>query len=929
MRDKGQTVIIVIAFLTFLFIVGVAFFTLSQAERAASLRHLDGVRARYIAEAGVAYALQVLKLDRQVNVIDSFEDLSFKHFLGEEADLDADGKPESRWFNVTDSEGKVAGRFCVRVSDEASKINLNTIEGEKLEKLFSQLGIGESKAGSLLNRRPFSAVEQAGQVLGKDDFALARDFLTVYSRDWELNLDRERRFYLNSSSAQVIFEGFLNAGIRSPHQKAANLKDASDSGLCQTFLDEFIRSNIMPAQLQEAGSWANKGSFYEAYSSSPESGKFIWSNLPIEDGEYYCFLYGPENVLYYKGDIGEVYLDGEEDESELVSSGEGLTKKVTVSAGSLTLNIKPVKDKTCGFSYIELVSLEPKNGLSRKVITGTEAIVINEVIPKLSTQILMDTPQDIDPGQIFIHTFNNARAGNYYAVVLAKEAGGFVGDVTINGKMGDSLYDKDYLPATVNIGSEGTITLQIKNNSLGKAGFMGLIILQQPDAEFIELLNLSPEEIDLSDFSFEAYSSKDELIAGWPGRIPQGTKIAPYQHLAFSVDNSDSSPSPDLLKGNNISFQGVWGFNGVGLAFDEHLGTIDKSFDLLPDEGGRVILKDNLGRQVDGVEYLSPQVKEFISLERTDPSAKTDDDLDGFFDGWYPSENKNGATPSSANENSGMYTVNEDGSLLKHSPSEIVVYNRKLTDLSEALDLPEGRRWKKFGILDLSCIADRFAYNATELDLSGHYISGEFKEKDGVFESSHKQDAGVWEFTKIPKGSYLLSISSDNLSAEGEKILLSYKTDSKGDFKDYSSLLFVQGVAFYGKVEFKEDNSFFGLKIINDSEKKLAIDKVQLEPIDSVYGRININTAKEEALLGIISSESLVETILNNRPIGNKDNRKLGVGELFLLDSNFLSFHNSLTVKSDVFEIYSRGEYSPQEKTMAYQIIRTVLERGE
>ncbi len=144
----------------------------------------------------------------------------------------------------------------------------------------------------------------------------------------------------------------------------------------------------------------------------------------------------------------------------------------------------------------------------------------------------------------------------------------------------------------------------------------------------------------------------------------------------------------------------------------------------------------------------------------------------------------------------------------------------------------------------------------------------------------------------------------------------------------FGNLLFAEGIAFYGKVEVREDKTTLQLKIINDSEKKLVLKKIQLEPVSSVAGRVNVNTATKEVLASVLGSGSLAETIISNRPIGVKGNLHLGIGELFLLNQGFLALHNYLTVKSDVFEVICRVEYSPAGKTMAYQIIRTVLERG-
>ncbi|MCX5697572.1 MAG: hypothetical protein NTU54_06380 [Candidatus Omnitrophica bacterium] len=111
MGKSGQAVVVVIAILSIIFIAGIAFYVLSQAERTASMRHLDSLRSRYIAEAGVVYAQKVLELDRKENLIDSAKDRWFTNFAGSDVDIDGDNIPESRWIEMPDSEGKSFGRF--------------------------------------------------------------------------------------------------------------------------------------------------------------------------------------------------------------------------------------------------------------------------------------------------------------------------------------------------------------------------------------------------------------------------------------------------------------------------------------------------------------------------------------------------------------------------------------------------------------------------------------------------------------------------------------------------------------------------------------------------------------------------------------------------------------------------------------------------
>jgi hypothetical protein len=932
MKRSGQAVVVVVAVLSVVFTVGIAFYILSQAEKNASIRHLDSLRARYIAEAGVVYAQKVLELDRRANLIDSLEDTTFTSFSGQDADLDADTTPESRYIEIPDSEGKPFGHFSILISDEAAKVHLNVCSRQVLEQLFTQKDIAFSKIDTIFSRRPFNAIEQIGAVLGRGDFKQVKDFVTVYSRDPEIDLSRKRRVYLNSLWPQKVLESFLNKGIRDTFQKAANLKDAADSDLSQTQLVKFSLSNLRPSGMLAAGGWVNAGGYYEASAGSAE-GEFIWSNLPLADGEYFCYFNAPDE----EDTIGEVLLDEAGAAGSLLHYGEGAGKKVTVSGGTLSLRIKPAEESSCRFSSIELVDMLPRSGLARKMVCGTEALVINELMVKLSSNLSSGGIQ-ISPGQNYKHIFSRVRSGYSYLRIKAVSGGGLVGDVSINGQMGNNLRDGDYFPFPVHVECDdprnktGPLTIEIKNNSLTSTTFGGVTLLQQPDAEYAEILNLSSETIDLENFLLVVYNSSGELVPGWPASIPKGVQIGPYQHLVLAVDSNDGTPAPANLKDNGISFQAVWETAASGLVFSG-AESIDKQFDAFPDIGGTVMLCNAQGQRIDAGEYSAPGA-EFMSLERGDPSAYSDNDGDGLFDGWFISSDKDlHATPAETNENSGMYTQDKTtGDLIQHFPTEVKVFNRPLTNLSEALQLASGYKWKRFSILDLALMADHFAYQALDFNFVGNYEGGDFLEHNQAYQSRHEGDSGIWKFPQIPRGDYLLTIFGDEAIAfaGNEKVQVSLKTEESGEFSLPATIFFTsQGVLLYGKIEFPKDPALLSLQITNNSEKKIALKKIRLEPIYLSVGRININTAKREVLRSIFTSDTLVDLLLQNRPLGAKDNRKLGIGELFLLDENFLAFHDYLTVKSDAYEINSRGEYSPSGKTLALQNIRSVVERGE
>lgn len=917
LRNSAQTLVVVIAVLAVVFLTGAAFFILSQAERLAGVRNVDSIRARYLAEAGVAYAEKIIKADKSANLIDSLEDVPFSFFNGTDIDLNQDGATDARWVEVKSLSGTPFGRFAVKVSDEASKVNINTCAQGVLEQLFSKIGLASDKASGVISYRPLFALEQAGAVLGKDGLNKGRDYITVYGRDFEIDLEGHTRTYLNSSSPNILAETFLARGIRGAYQKAVNIKDTQDADCAQSILDQFsLRFN--PTALSEAGGWSKIGNYYEAPAGSA-AGKFTWSNMPVEDGDYYCYFIGVN-----EGEpVGHAYTAAES-EAEYLLAGEGLMKKVQISGGSLSLYIKPDATASSRFTLIELVSTGPEAGFERKTITGTDAVVINELMPKPAME-LSGISASIPPGEEFSHTFSDARPGVYYAAVLAANTGGYVGDVTIEGQAtGSEMSDKDYFSQAIEVGSDGQLTVKVKNNSLKQGSFKGLKLSQQPDNEFIEVLNLSPQEIDMGGFSFSAYNSDGDLLTGWPASVPAGTKIQPYQYLVFTVDNDDSpSQAPSHIAGSKVYFRKEWGFDAAVVSF-EGKDTITKESDLLPDSGARLVLSNPSGDQADAIEYRSMQVTPFTSLERGDPSSKSDLEGNGYFDGWYSSEADAKATPGSVNENWGMYV---NGA--KHTPGEIKVFNRALTDLSEIQQVSNGENWKKISAIDVIRMTDRFAHDALDLELKGHYLSGDFQLSGDVYLSASSGQSGIWEFKDVAQGRYFLSILSDDFNSSGQKVEVSAKLEGEDAFSSPAPASMNQGIVFYGAFDLDEDTMDFQLKVTNDSDKQVRLKTLRLEPVNSVIGRINVNTAKEEVLSSLFSSATLTEAVLKNRPLGLKDNRKLGLGDLLVIDLGFLPFLNSLTLRSDVYEVLSRGEYTATGSNPTFQTIRSVVQRGE
>jgi len=137
MGNRGIAIILVIGLLSLLMVVGISFLVLMRFQEKQSFNYLSLVRAKNIAKLGMEKAIVQLKADR--NGYDAETETWHTNFIGDEVDVDEDGKEDSRWFNLF-RKGKLIGRYAVLVKDEEGKLNIN--EAGNLSKGFYAKGQG-------------------------------------------------------------------------------------------------------------------------------------------------------------------------------------------------------------------------------------------------------------------------------------------------------------------------------------------------------------------------------------------------------------------------------------------------------------------------------------------------------------------------------------------------------------------------------------------------------------------------------------------------------------------------------------------------------------------------------------------------------------------------------------------------------------------
>ena len=790
-------------------------------------------------------------------------------------------------------------------------------------------------------------------------------YITSYSVDKNLDVEGRIRENINFMDAATLAILLEDAGVRDPFQKAVNIMDACDEDFSQSIIAK-LYNRISAVNRGPVGDWTWKGGHYESDISDGESLTISWINVP--EGEYYIGVFGVEDEF-----VGDVTINDMTQGS--VKHGEILRfGAITFENRTLNLEITNTQESnTCYFSHIELYPRLGQEGFSSVEIRGVEGIRINEIMVKpIATR---GVSEGQDPGGDWSWQgsfYQNGESsggktgegswkwedipdGNYYVRLFAGETGQYVGDVEINGAHSRDMVDEDLFGdgRTVTVSSKKLIVRIQNNRSSGSTSFRSIELSQEPDGEYIELVNLTPREVSLGGWSVEGPSKES-----WPATIPLGTVIGPDEHLALCVDKDDSQSGID---NNDISFISIWGQEkSQELHF---LKAVTPESDLLSNEsepGGNIItLKDPMGHIVDQVEYFAGSVSERKSLERSDPSYVLDSNSNGVPDNWYLSKAEDGATPGLPNDNDGMEEEIIEGGvvvdIIEHDITEVEVKNKNFSSVGELAFAPLGsEEWESMPLELVSKIADRLTVFGIRLEAEGHIVSGEEGGWGIVqraspftdhFESGELDEIGTWRWEEkhgIKDGYYTLRI----FGQEEEEIAVSLRL-ADDTWTSFTPSLSPgpDGSILFGSIEVGTESDIstpkgmLELKVKNVSKTEAAhFDFIRLDPVNSMDGKINVNTASKKVLSVMPGvDDTIAEGIISNRVYGDKNGLRLGIGDLILgsaLGSDdaekkekFRQISNLVTVHSDIYRIIVTAEILEKGKTVAQKKIWAVFER--
>jgi len=1000
-----------VSLLTVIGIMGVAFAFSLHLETQATRQFVSATQARYLAESGVSHARALLDEDRLSSRVDELSEPWAEDFKGREADVDGEGTPESRWWPVADADDAAVGRYAVIITDECGKVNLNAAQAHpsgtglgaiNLTTLLEQAGIRRAAEVAEAIEQARYGDDQRPGVAGADDdadgsidepdeyqpLALRGDdrllesleslasvagltgeeirqlsqVATVYSWDLNVGVSGRTRVNVNTATAEELLASLLDAGVADPWQAAVNMADFADADV---EISRVTKSSKLYAISNQGplGSWTWSADPTSHYETEEAGGEALMWTFSAPSGTFRVLARGVPGVK-----VGDLVVAG-----RLVPSArDGQSLGLMELAGEVAVEVvnREPAGTRCAFRGLELVSEEGQAGDST-VVRGIEAVRFNELMIEPTREFPASSAAFDSQGSGWAclgegvctnsgvgqarwsWTSAALKPGRYYVWVFGSAPGQTVGDVRVESGTQRLVHGQVH-PSTLRVGSDGKVTLTIgKSAADGTYYFQKIVLSLQPDAEYVELINLSDRDIEVGGWTIEG-----ELTGGRRARLPSGARIKAHGLLVAAVDLSDTQEG---IAGNGIDAQEAWELPEEGAVQLEFLEggpsvTDDWLKTTVPGGGAPRLVLRAQERLVDEVEYPTTlPTSAFQSLEKGDPSTIGDSDGDGIDDQWYPSLALTFATPGLTNDNNGTREQVGLDVITHDALQDVRVRNRPLEGVGELAGLSSGAAWKPFATEDLANVVDRFTVEGLRLEAEGRLIAGDgaWQERaDGAYEHNSTAEpavTGAWAWDGITAGFYRLSV----YGRTGEQLAIRWKLDD-GSFTAWSPALSTDaqgrialgqlvigpqaGEPEAGSTPATPPNTLMLEATCATLSGICHLDYVRLDPRLIRVGPVNVNTAPFEVLLALPGmTEAKVARIIAGRPYGDQDEQARGIGDLLLGEilgadeettlGMFQRLAHLLTTRSELFHLQSLGQAVVMDRAVATQRILTVVER--
>ncbi len=692
-----------------------------------------------------------------------------------------------------------------------------------------------------------------GESISAQEMQVLMRFFSTFSASSELDGHGLPKVGLNYLPVVELVSEMMKVGLASPWQKAVNLRDFSDA--------DFARSEVFtnsyayrPYVSEEAPDWSMVGNYMENRRPTGTWQGWEWDNVP--KGSYYCYFYGHAPGDY----VGDVQINGVEQED--VVSGTGLAGRTVYvdSDGKLSLKLRFRRDSgrsVARFSYVELVPVQ-KGLVGNKKITGIEAVRISEVYasPKkkfsVKSAILVETGDWVPSGEGFVNAvagggekgegiweFTGLPKGTYYVQVLGPGENAMVGDVNVFWTSKRHCRSGTWLDTPVRI-SDGTLRIKIQNNETEGTScyFYGIVLSQEPDAEYVEICNLSDKSVEIGGWSIKVPGS-----SVLPAFVPMGTKLPARACVVLAVDGFD------LLSGvarNGISlassFPDLRRSSIVPLDFSVNMSP---GLDVIP-SAGALELRDENGFVVDGVDLT--EAGAFLSLHRTNLLDETDNNANGNFDAWPKASSP---SPAWAEQPEGIFL------------------NRPLKSLAELMSVPNGEG----GYLsksDIARLCARLVLDDIDISPASAQVSG-WKAVNGWLVAGGENEVVELRISRPNwhPGYYHLVLEL----GPREAVSLSMYRPGQG-WEEFSPALW------------SDESGYLSLNWMEIGKEGLRMRLRSATPGVHLYGihispryhcpcKLNLNTASDVSLLATGLDRSQINSLLSARPFSGF----LGLGE--------------------------------------------------
>ncbi len=197
-KERGVAVIMAMWLLAVLAIIGTTFAFMMRLEPVIARNQRNEIMAMYAAQAGLDYAVYLLKKDRDTDAAasdkywDTTREAWATTFKGSDMDNDEDGRMDSAWITLTDTAGNIYGYYAAMINSEGSasdgggKVNINNPANDTWQTLLDGLyGVDSDTAQNIITyqaAKNFDTIDELDRVngIGADSLPRRRRECSVY-----------------------------------------------------------------------------------------------------------------------------------------------------------------------------------------------------------------------------------------------------------------------------------------------------------------------------------------------------------------------------------------------------------------------------------------------------------------------------------------------------------------------------------------------------------------------------------------------------------------------------------------------------------------------------------------------------------------------------------------------------------------------------